>query len=106
MEENLERTFSCNPFDQMGGYVERFCGLKIFAKLGHPFGQRISHIFFGDEFLDPNASYRAAYITAQGVPSKYGRSRETLPVNAIDALRTYLERGTIHSVRAGRIVAI
>ncbi|MDN5925748.1 MAG: hypothetical protein L0I29_01580 [Hyphomicrobiales bacterium] len=80
------------------GYVKRFRGLTIFAKLGHPFCQRISHIFFGHELLDPNANYRAAYITVQGISPKYGRSRETLPINAIDALWNHLELGTGHPI--------
>nr|HAQ93358.1 bifunctional metallophosphatase/5'-nucleotidase [Afipia sp.] len=45
MEESLERTFSANPFGQMGGYLKRFSGLTIYGKLENPPGHRIEHIF-------------------------------------------------------------
>lgn len=33
MEENLERTFSADPYAQMGGYVKRCRGVNIYAKI-------------------------------------------------------------------------
>lgn len=106
MEENLERTFSCDPYGQMSGYVKRFCGMTIFARLGLPFGHRIDRIFVGFAPLDPEAVYPVAYITAQGVPQKYGRNREALPAKAIDALRSYLAKPDRSTEAAGRIIAI
>ncbi len=32
---------------------------------------------------------QVAFITGQGVPTKYGRHRRELPISAIDALRRY-----------------
>ena len=106
MEENLERTFSCDPYGQMSGYVKRFCGLTILAKLGLPFGHRIDRIFVGSAPLDPETVYPVAYITAQGVPQKYGRNREALSVTAIDALRSYLAKPDRSAEEAGRIIAV
>ncbi len=36
MEDNLERTFSADPFGQMGGYLKRFRWLTIYGKLENP----------------------------------------------------------------------
>ena len=79
MEENLQRTFASDPFEQMGGYLKRFRGLTIYGKLENPFGHRIEHIFVGDVALAPEQSYRVAFVTAQGVPQKFGRNRKDLP---------------------------
>ncbi len=45
LEENLERTFSCDPYRQMGGYVKRCLGLTVYFKIENPAGQRIQKIF-------------------------------------------------------------
>jgi 2',3'-cyclic-nucleotide 2'-phosphodiesterase (5'-nucleotidase family) len=34
MEENLERTFSRDPYQQMGGYVKRCMGVNLYCKIG------------------------------------------------------------------------
>jgi 2',3'-cyclic-nucleotide 2'-phosphodiesterase (5'-nucleotidase family) len=91
MEENLERTFSADPFGQMGGYLKRFRGLTIYGKLENPPGQRIEHIFKGNSALVAQQTYKAAFVTAQGVPKKFGRNRHDLPVLAIEALSGYLK---------------
>ena len=89
MEENLERTFSSDPFEQMGGYLKRVRGLTIYGKIENPIGHRIEHIYVGDVALAPEQSYRVAFVTAQAVPQKFGRNRRDLPVKTIDALRSY-----------------
>lgn len=90
LEENLERTFSCDPYQQMGGYVKRCLGLKVYFKIENPNGQRIQKIFIGDEEIQPNRYYTAAFVTPQGVPQKYGRNRENLSERIIDSMRKYL----------------
>lgn len=92
MEESLERTFSADPFGQMGGYLKRFRGLTIYGKLENPPGHRIEHIFTAGAALSAGRSYRSAFVTAQAVPQKFGRNRQDLPVKAIDALRDYFRR--------------
>lgn len=89
MEESLERTFSADPFGQMGGYLKRFRGLTIYGKLENPPGHRIEHIFAGNAAVEKHRYYRVAFVTAQGVPQKFGQNRKDLPVKAIDALRDY-----------------
>ena len=90
MEDSLESTFSADPFRQRGGYVKRFRGLVFNVKLENPHGARIQAAFTtdGDPLVDDRI-YRAAYITVQGVPERYGNGRETLSVRTIDALRDW-----------------
>ncbi|WP_089172923.1 5'-nucleotidase C-terminal domain-containing protein [Bosea sp. AS-1] len=104
MEQNLRRTFSPDPFDQRGGFVKRFCGLTILAKIENPVGYRISEIFVGDAKLDPAACYDVAFVTAQGVPAQFGRDRRQTPVTAIEALEAYLRSRQTPSTTPGRII--
>jgi 2',3'-cyclic-nucleotide 2'-phosphodiesterase (5'-nucleotidase family) len=92
LEENLERTFSCDPYQQMGGYVKRCLGLSVYFKIENPHGQRIQKIFAGNEEMQPGRYYTAAFVTPQGVPQKYGHDREDRSERIIDALRKYLVR--------------
>jgi len=94
LEENLEKTYSRNPLDQMGGYVKRALGIRVYFKVENPFGQRIQEIYVGDEMLDPDKVYKACYVTNQGVPENYGRNHKKLTATAIDALVHYLKDET------------
>ena len=98
LEENLEHTYSREPFRQMGGYVKRGLGLTVYCKIENPPGRRIHAIFVGDEALQREKYYRVAFVTVQGVPRKYGRNRQNLQMHAVDALRAYLK--THHTVQA------
>jgi S-sulfosulfanyl-L-cysteine sulfohydrolase len=107
LEENLERTFSCDPYQQMGGYVKRCLGLNVYFKIENPSGHRIQKLFAGDEEVQADRYYTAAFVTPQGVPQKYGRNRENRSERIIDALRTYLVKH--HTLRAeirGAFVAV
>ncbi|NPV62362.1 MAG: bifunctional metallophosphatase/5'-nucleotidase [Methanotrichaceae archaeon] len=106
MEENLELTFSAEAYRQMGGYVKRCLGLYVYFKLENPPGQRIQEMFVGGKRLEPRKEYRAAFVTSQGVPEKYGRSREELEIRAVDALRSYLARGPVRSGLRGTVTAV
>jgi hypothetical protein len=90
MEDSLESTFSADPLRQRGGYVKRFRGLVFNVKLENPHGARIQAAFTTDgDLLVEDRIYRAAYITVQGVPERYGGGRETLSVRTNDALRDW-----------------
>lgn len=107
LEENLERTFAADPFEQMGGYLKRFRGLTVFGKIENPEGHRIEKITTANGLLRADAMYRAAFVTGQGVPAKYGRERVDLPVCAIDALRTYFQTGGTGSQKGnGRFIVV
>jgi len=92
LEENLERTFSCDPYQQMGGYVKRCLGLNVYFKIENPPGHRIQKLFAGNEEVQPGRYYTAAFVTLQGVAPKYGRNRENRSERIIDALQSYLVR--------------
>ena len=90
MEENIERTFACDPFGQMGGYLKRFRGLRLYVKLENPKGRRIDRAFCGDQPLDRHRAYNVAFVTEQGVPARLGRDRHDLETRAIAALEDWL----------------
>ena len=107
LEENLERTFSCDPYQQMGGYIKRCLGLNVYFKIENPSGHRIQKLFAGNEELGADRYYTTAFITQQGVPQKYGINRENSSEHIIDALRTYLARHRpIHTEIRGIFVAV
>ena len=89
LEENLERTFAADPFDHMGGYVKRCRGLNLYIKMENPRGRRIDRLFVAGGPVEPDKTYRVAFVVAQGVSSKCGRNRRDLDIRAIDALRSY-----------------
>ena len=106
MEENLERTFSADPFGQMGGYLKRFRGLTIYGKIENPHGHRIEHIFTQNDVLGAGRNYQVAFVTEQGVPKKFGRNRRDLPIDAVAALREYFRSTRPNSdPRLGRFIA-
>lgn len=90
LEENLERTFSRDPYAQQGGYVKRCRGLQVGIKIENPLGTRVQQLLIGGEPIDERRRYRAAFLTTQGVPERYGRDRQRLDVRAIQALESYL----------------
>jgi 2',3'-cyclic-nucleotide 2'-phosphodiesterase (5'-nucleotidase family) len=92
LEENLERTFSADPFHQLGGYVKRCAGLTAYIKIENPPGTRIQKLFVGSDELQPDQTYRAAYLTVQAVPVKYGRNRKDLPQHAHEAMLAFLKK--------------
>jgi len=90
--ENLELTFAPDPYNQMGGYVKRCLGLKAYVKLENPAGGRIQALFVGNEPVERDRTYTAAFITNQGVPAKYGSGRRNLPERTVQVVRAYLQR--------------
>jgi 2',3'-cyclic-nucleotide 2'-phosphodiesterase (5'-nucleotidase family) len=92
LEANLERTFASDPYRQMGGFIKRMRGIRMYFKAENPPGHRIDQLFVEGRPVDPAATYRAAFVTSQGVPGAFGRNRRNLEVHAIDALRTRLLR--------------
>jgi 2',3'-cyclic-nucleotide 2'-phosphodiesterase (5'-nucleotidase family) len=104
MEENLERTFSCDPYKQMGGYVKRCSGLNIYFKIENPEGKRIQEFFINGKRLNRSKVYSTCFVTTQGVPEKYGKNRMNLDVEALDALKDYLNKKKIVSAQLTRSV--
>ena len=91
MEMNLERTFSRDPYRQMGGYVKRCMGLNLYFKIENPEGKRVNRLFINGKPFDPEKTYRACYVTRQGVRPGFGSNKEDLDVRAVDVLGRYVE---------------
>jgi len=107
MEENLERTFSCDPYKQMGGYVKRCAGINIYFKIENPEGKRIQEFFVNEKRLNRSKLYNACFVTSQGIPDNFGTDRQSLELRAIDALEDYLNvRKTISADLKRTIVPI
>ena len=107
LEENLERTFSCDPYQQMGGYVKRCLGLTVYFKIENPSGQRIQKLFAGNEAVEPDKYFTSAFVTTQGVPQKYGRNLENRSERIIDAMRKYLTtHRPVHAELRGTYIAV
>ncbi len=107
IEENLERTFSSNPYKQMGGFVKRCRGVNIYFKIENPEGARIQDFFVEGNPLEMERTYTVAFVTEQGVAKKYGTNRRELPVRAIDALQNYLKTsGSTSSELRGTFTAV
>lgn len=92
LEENLEHTFARDPYRQMGGYLKRTLGLNLYIKAENPKGHRIQELFVRGHRIRDDQFYEAAFVTAQGVPEKYGSKRRDLDLDAIEGLRKYLAK--------------
>jgi 5'-nucleotidase len=94
-EDNLEATFSCDPWQQRGGYVKRSRGLELAVKVENPAGERVQEMRIDGTRLRATASYQVAFLGEQAVPSDYGSDRRPTGVTAVEALRHYV---TSHDV--------
>jgi S-sulfosulfanyl-L-cysteine sulfohydrolase len=90
LEENLERTFSSDPMQQLGGYVKRCMGLTAYIKIENPKGNRVQELFIGNEHCEMGKRYTASFVTEQGIPQKYGSNRKKTETQVIDAMVTFL----------------
>ncbi len=107
LEENLERTFASDPYNQMGGYVKRGLGFNAYIKIENPAGQRVQQIFSGNQPMLPGHHYSTVFVTEQGVALKYGQQRELHPERAIDAMLAYLKKHrSIQAELKGTFVAV
>ena len=107
MEENFERTFSRDPYKQMGGYVKRCRGLNVYFKIENRKGERIQEFFAEGARLEKDKTYTVAFVTEQGVPKKFGTNRRDLDIKAIDALKSYLGKNSpINAELRGAVVAV
>lgn len=93
LEDNLENTFSSDPWHQKGGYTKRCLGLTAYIKIENPARTRIQKLYIGNEEVSLDKIYLSAYLTMQGVPPQFGRNRKDLPVTAHQAMTNYLKNG-------------
>jgi S-sulfosulfanyl-L-cysteine sulfohydrolase len=92
LEENLEHTFSRDPFQQMGGYLKRAMGIRAYIKIENPPMHRIHKLFIAEEEVKPEKIYQAAFITEQGVPGKYGHNRKAHDEKMVAVMRKYIQK--------------
>lgn len=92
MEENLKRTFACNPMKQMGGYAKRVFGLQLNVRIENPDGEKIQELYYKGNHLEMNKVYKVSFITVQGVPAKYGKNRKQTDYELIDSIKLYLKK--------------
>jgi S-sulfosulfanyl-L-cysteine sulfohydrolase len=95
LEENIERTFACDAFHQMGGYLKRCYGITVYVKLENPKGQRIQQLFIDKLQVDSDRSYAVAFVTKQGVPENVGTNRQDLDVRAVEAMQRFLSENLL-----------
>lgn len=106
LEENLERTLSRDPYSQMGGYLKRMAGVKLYAKAENPQGQRVQELYVGEEPVAPGRRYQVAYVTEQGVGPRYGANRQETGIRAVAALEQTLTRGPARAELNGTVVLV
>jgi sulfur-oxidizing protein SoxB len=107
MEENLERTFGLDAYEQMGGYIKRCRGITLRVKLENPMGGRVEKLFVGECPVEADGTYMVAFVTQQGVPVKYGRNRRDLNVRAVEALTAHVRQlGRVSPRLTGSVVAV
>lgn len=96
LEENLERTFSVNAMQQMGGYIKRCFGLTANIKIENPKGHRIQELYIGDQFYKKDKWYSASFVTEQSVPKKYGINRTKTQVPVVEAMSAFLKKDLLN----------
>ncbi len=94
IEDSLEDVFSRDPYRQMGGYLKRGLGFNAYIKIENPYRKRIQNFYVGGKRLDPNRTYRACFLSEQGLPPMYGTSRREIGITALDALISFF---AVHS---------
>lgn len=107
LEENLERTFSPEPMKQMGGYVKRCLGLHVKMRIENPKGHRIQQIFIGNDLIEKEKIYKAAFVTSLGVAEKIGKNRIDLNIKAVEAMEQYLkETGNFSTIEMNTFILV
>lgn len=95
LESNLESTFSKKPMHQKGGYVKRCLGISVRFRIENPKGHRIHELYIGKERYQKNKAYKAAFITEQAVPKKFGSNRKELEFTAVEAMQEFLKTNSL-----------
>lgn len=107
LEANLERTYSPDPYCQMGGFVKRCRGLNMYVKMENPKGHRIEDLLIDGAPIQPDRVYRAAMLGEQGVPTKYGSNRQRIEIDAIESLQQLFGQASrVRGSRRGSVVAV
>lgn len=105
LEQSLERMLSADPARQQGGYVMRFSGMTVAARLNNPAGVRVVAIDVDGAPLDPRERYTVAAAGDQTIAD--GIDRIPSGLCAIDAITGYLARvDTVEPHGPPRLIAV
>ena len=106
-QANVERTYAANAYEQMGGFVKRCRGLRLFFKMENPAGHRIESLLIDGDVVKGGGRYSAAMLGEQGVPAKFGLHRKQIGITAVDALRDlYASHAVITGAIRGSVTAV
>ncbi|MFO7991456.1 MAG: bifunctional metallophosphatase/5'-nucleotidase [Thermoplasmata archaeon] len=98
LEEDMENTFSGDPYKQMGGFLKRCKGIHVYFKVENPPGNRIQEFYVGDERVEMDRTYKAVFVTSQGIPKKFGSNRKDLDITAIESMKKYIQENSTISI--------
>jgi 2',3'-cyclic-nucleotide 2'-phosphodiesterase (5'-nucleotidase family) len=90
LEQNVEATFACDPWDQKGGYLKRCRGIEMLLKLENPAGHRIQQLTVQGDQLGDEQTVDAAFLGEQAVPPTVGTNRRSVGISAVHALEQYV----------------
>lgn len=105
LELSLERALAGDALRQQGGYVLRFSGMRVVARLNNPRGTRVQQIEVGGASLHSAREYTVAL---PGAHLAEGRS-DPVPagIAAIDSVRSFLQSGgSAAMVPGSRLLAV
>lgn len=92
LEDDLDKTYNNSPLEQMGGYVKRTLNMKVYVRVENPKNSRVQFAFINGQKLNPDTTYKAAFITSQGVPKKFGTNRAKTEIHIVAAMKNYLKK--------------
>lgn len=90
LETSLERTFAGDVLRQQGGYLTRFAGMHVVARLNNPAGTRLVQVEVGGAPLDEDREYVVAAAGEQSVLP--GGERAMSGARAVDVIRRHLRQ--------------
>lgn len=107
LEQNVEATFACDPWEQRGGYLKRCRGIEMLLKLENPVGHRIQQLTVRGERVGDEQTVDAAFLGDQAVPPTVGTGRRAVGVGAVEALKQYVRvQGTVTPALRGDIKVV
>jgi len=107
LENNIEATFACDPWQQRGGYLKRCRGVEVLVKLENPAGHRIQEMTVEGARVGDAESIDVAFLGEQAVPADAGSHRRSADITAVEALTRYVrDQRTVTPALRGNIAIV
>jgi 5'-nucleotidase len=107
LEQNVEATFACDPWEQKGGYLKRCRGIEMLLKLENPFGHRIQQLTIQGDRVGDEQAVEVAFLGEQAVPPTVGSDRRAVGTGAVQALERYVRaQQTVSPASRGHIKVV